>query len=206
MTACSGGPASTVGGARSVTAQDRTYTLDGVILDACQREGREPGPDDSRPPYRSVAALLLEAGRAAGVDISGLAVLTAGERQVPGGPSRRLVLVDELATPEQVRVLLDLVEGRLGGGLLATLAGPADRDLGVYQAPTTWTLDAERATVSIPGHLDLSVTAGAADMVLDIPEHDLGWRISGCDGLRGEIHVAGGGRVIAPGSVRPHGP
>ena len=192
------------GDAPTLTAQDRTFTLDGVMLDACRRDGREPGPDDSRPPYRSVAALLLQAGRAAGVDLSGLAVLIAGERQVPGGPSQRLVLVDELATPEQVRVLLDLVEGRLGDGLLTTLAGAADRDLGVYQAPTTWTLDAEQATVRIPGHLELSVTAGSADMVLDIPEHDLRWRIAGCDGLRGEIHVAGGG--LPPGSVRPHGP
>jgi hypothetical protein len=181
-----------VGRARGVTAHHRSYTLDGVILDACQRDGREPGPDDSRPPYRSVAALLLEAGRAAGIDVTGLAVLIAGERRATGGPSQRLVLVDELATPEQVRVLLDLVEGRLGGGLLATLAGSADRDLGVYQAPTLWTLEPERATVSIPGHLELCVTAGFADMVLDIPEHDLSWRIFGCDGLRGDIHVAGG--------------
>jgi hypothetical protein len=192
-----------------VSARHLTYTLDGVILDACQRDGRQPGPDDSRPPYRSVAALLLVGGRAAGVDVSGLAVLTAGERRAPGGPSQRLVLVDELATPEQVRVLLDLVEGRLGGGLLATLAGSADRDLGVYQAPTTWTLEPEQANVSIPGHLELSVTAGSADMMLDIPEHDLCWRISGCDGLRGEIHVAGGGNATgsaSAGSVRRHGP
>jgi hypothetical protein len=172
-----------MGHAWAVTAHHGTYALDGVILDACQRDGREPGPDDSRPPYRSIAALLLETGRAAGVD---------GERRTPGGPSQRLVLVDELATPEQVRVLLDLVEGRLGGGLLATLAGPADHDLGVYQAPTIWTLEMDRATVSIPGHLELSVTAGSADMILDIPEHDLSWHISGCDGLRGDIHVAGG--------------
>jgi hypothetical protein len=163
-----------------------------VLLDACQRDGRRPGPDDSRPACRSVAALLFESGRVAGVDVSGLAVLTAGERRQPGGPLRRLVLVDERATPEQVRVLLDLVEGRLGGGLLATLAGPADRDLGVYQVPTTWTLELERASVSVPGHLELSVTAGSADMVLAIPEHDLFWEVSGCDGLRGGIHVAGG--------------
>jgi hypothetical protein len=178
---------------RAVAAADRSYTLDGVLLDACQRDGREPGPDDSRPACRSVAALLLEAGRVAGIDVSGLAVLTAGERRVSGGPLRRLVLVDEQATPEQVRVLLDLVEGRLGGGVLATLAGPADRDLGVYQVPTAWTLEPERAIVSVPGHLELSVTAGSADMTLDIPEHDLSWRVSGCDGLRGGIHVAGVG-------------
>ncbi len=163
-----------------------------MLLDACQRDGRRPGPDDSRPACRSVAALLFESGRVAGVDVSGLGVLTAGERRLPGGPLRRLVLVDERATPEQVRVLLDLVEGRIGGGLLATLAGPADRDLGVYQVPTTWRLELERATVSVPGHLELSVTAGSADMVLAIPEHDLFWEVSGCDGLRGDIHVAGG--------------
>jgi hypothetical protein len=29
-------------------------------------------------------------------------------------------------------------------------------------------------------------------MVLDIPEHDLFWDVSGCEGLRGDIHVAGG--------------
>jgi hypothetical protein len=184
-----------MGHARAVAAADRSYTLDGVILDAGQRDGREPGPHDSRPPCLSIAALLVEAGRAAGVDITGLAVLVAGERRVAGGPLHRLVLVDESATPEQVRVLLDLVEGRLGGGVLATLAGPADRDLGVYQVPTEWTLEPERATVSVPGHLELSVTAGSADMALDIPEHDLFWQISGCDGLRGEIHVAGGQAV-----------
>jgi hypothetical protein len=150
-----------------------------------------------------VAALLFEEGRVAGIDVSGLAVLTAGERRRPGGPLRRLVLVDEAATPEQVRVLLDLVEGRLGGGLLATLAGPADRDLGVYQVPTTWTLEPDRATVSVPGHLELSVTAGSADMVLDIPEHELSWAVSGCAGLRGGIHVAGGEPPAPIHSVMP---
>lgn len=138
-----------------------------------------------------MAALLLEAGRVAGVDVSGLAVLTAGERRVAGGPLHRLVLVDEKATPEQVRLLLDLAEGRLGGGLLATLAGPADRDLGVYQVPTTWTLEPDRATVSVPGHLELSVTAGSADMSLAVPEHELFWEVTGCEGLRGDVHVAG---------------
>jgi hypothetical protein len=175
------------------TARDQTYAVDGVILDACQREERQPGPDDSRPACRSVAALLLGTGRVAGIDVSGLAVITAGERRVTGGPLRRLVLVDETATPQQVRVLLDLVEGRVGGGLLATLAGPADRDLGVYQVPTAWTLEPDRATVSVPGHLELSVTAGSADMALDVPEHDLSWLVSGCEGVRGGIHVAGGG-------------
>ncbi|MGH8992426.1 MAG: DUF1326 domain-containing protein [Acidimicrobiia bacterium] len=175
------------------TVRDDTYVLDGVILDACQRDERQPGPDDSRPACRAVAAILLGAARVAGVDVSGLAVLTAGERRESGGPLRRLVLVDEKATPEQVRVLLDLVEGRIGGGLLATLAGPADRDLGVYQVPTAWTFEPERATVSVPGHLELSVTTGSADMALDVPEHGLSWQVSGCEGLRGGIHVAGSG-------------
>ena len=190
---------------RAATAHDRTYAVDGVILDACHRDGRRPGPDDSRPACRSVAALLLGTGQVAGIDVSGLAVITAGERRITGGPLRRLVLVDETATPEQVRVLLDLVEGRFGGGLLATLAGPADRDLGVYQVPTAWTLEPDRATVSVPGHLELSVTTGSADMTLDVPEHDLSWQVSGCEGVRGDIHVAGGGDAPAalpgPGSI-----
>ncbi len=179
--------------AEASTARDQAYALEGVILDACQRDVRQPGPDDSRPACRSVAALLLGTGRVAGVDVSGLAVLTAGERRLSGGPLQRLVLVDERATPQQVRVLLDLVEGRYGGGMLATLAGPADRDLGVYQVPTVWMLEPERATVSVPGHLELSVTAGSADMALDVPEHDLCWQVLGCEGIRGGIHVAGVG-------------
>lgn len=185
---------------RTRTARDQTYALDGVILDACQRDERDPGPDNSRPACRSVAALILGPARVAGVDVSGLAVLTAGERRTTGGSLQRLVLVDERATPEQVRVLLDLVEGRIGGGLLATLAGPADRDLGVYQVPAAWALDPERATVSVPGHLELSVTAGSADMTLDIPEHHLTWQVSGCEGVRGGIHLAGGRR---PPPFRP---
>ncbi|MGH9039961.1 MAG: DUF1326 domain-containing protein [Acidimicrobiia bacterium] len=180
--------------------RDRTYALDGVILDACQRDERDPGPDDSRPACRSVAALLLGTGLVAGVDVSGLAVITAGERRATAGLLQRLVLVDERATPEQVRVLLDLVEGRIGGGLLATLAGPADRDLGVYQVPAAWVLEPERATVTVPGHLELSVTAGSADMTVDIPEHDLSWQVSGCEGLRGGIHVAGTIQAANPGA------
>jgi hypothetical protein len=143
-----------------------------------------------------VTAWIVERGMVAGVDVSGLAVLTVSERRSSAEPLRRLVLIEERATPQQARAMLDLTEGRLGGSL-AAFASRVDENLGVYQVPVEWELDADRAAVRVPGHLELVVFANSSAMAVDIPEYELSWRVDDGDALRGEIHVAGGVPEVA---------
>lgn len=174
-----------------LTSPATAYSLEGPVLDACDGGHVGPGPSGVHPASRSVAAWIVEHGVVAGVDVSGVVVLTVSQRQFSSGPLRRLVLVDERATPQQVRAILDLVHGRLGG-TLATFASPVDEELGVYQVPVEWELGTDRVAVRAAGHLELVVLADSSTMAVDIPEYDLVWRVGGCDALRGKIHVAGG--------------
>jgi hypothetical protein len=178
----------------AVTTTATAYSLEGAILDACDRRPRDPGLSAvPQPPSHSVTAWIVERGVVASVDVSGLVLVSVWER-FPGGPVRRLVLLDERSTPEQVRAILDLVQGRLG--TLGRFASPVDEDLGVYQVPVAWELPPGRAVVRVPGHLELVVRDDSSDMAVNIPEYDLAWRVDAGDALRGEIHVAG--RVAEP--------
>lgn len=178
--------------ANNTTANNTTaYSLEGTVLDASHGGRVGPGPSGAHPASRSVGALIVEHGVVAGIDVSGVVVLTVSERRFPAGPLRRLALLDERATPQQVRAVLDLVQGRLGG-TLAVFALPVDEELGVYQVPVEWELGTDRVVVRAPGHLELVVLADSSTMAVDIPEYDLVWRVESGDTLRGEIHVAGG--------------
>lgn len=174
-----------------LASPDTAYSVEGTVLDACDGGHLGPPPSGAHPASRSVSAWIVEHGVVAGVDVSGVVVLSVSQRHLSSGPLRRLVLVDERATPQQVRAILDLVQGRLGG-TLATFASPVDEELGVYQVPVEWELAADRAAVRAAGHLELVVLADSSKMAVDIPEYDLVWRVGDGDALRGKIHVAGG--------------
>ena len=60
-----------------------------------------------------VTAWSIRDGRVNDVNVSGLAVVVLVDRH--GDETRRLLLVDDRADPEQLRWLLDAFQGRLGG-------------------------------------------------------------------------------------------
>jgi hypothetical protein len=106
----------------------------------------------------SATAWLIDAGAVRGVDVSNLLVVSVGWRaaEASSATSRLVALVDERATPEQVRALVDVFQGRLGGPLscFALLDGTW---AGVYQVPIDHTSDDGVCTFSVPNRLDMAI-------------------------------------------------
>jgi hypothetical protein len=106
----------------------------------------------------SVTAWLIDAGAVRGVDVSNLLVVSIGWRagEASSATSRLVALVDERATPEQLRALVDVFQGRLGGPLscFALLDGTW---AGVYQLPIDHTSDDGRCTFSVPDRLGMDI-------------------------------------------------
>ena len=105
----------------------------------------------------SATAWLIDTGTVRGVDVSKLVVVSVGWRGgEASGTSRLVALVDERATPEQVRALVDVFQGRLGGPLscFALLDGTW---AGVHQVPIDHKSDAGVFTVCVPNRLDMAI-------------------------------------------------
>jgi len=105
----------------------------------------------------SATAWLIDGGFVGAVDISDLVVVSVGCRAgAPSAPSRLVALVDEKATPEQVRALVDVFQGRLGGPLsrFALLDGTW---AGAYQVPIELTSDGGVCTFSVPNRLGMAI-------------------------------------------------
>jgi len=117
------------------------------------------------PTGGTVAVWRIGAGRVHGVDVSGQVVLVVAGR--PGctteSPATRVVLLDEMANPEQVLALLDALRGR--------------RD-GFCQIPIEYSAAGDRHEISVPDrlraviHLDRMV---ASEVSVALPEHGLEW-------------------------------
>ena len=106
----------------------------------------------------SATAWLIDTGAVRGVDVSNLLVVSVGWRagKASSATSRLVALVDKRATPEQVRALVDVFQGRLGGPLsrFALLDGTW---AGVYQVPIDHTSDRGVCTFSVPDRLGLAI-------------------------------------------------
>jgi hypothetical protein len=106
----------------------------------------------------SATAWLIDAGAVRGVDVSNLLVVSVGWRagEASSATSRLVALVDERATPEQVRALVDVFQGRLGGpfSCFALLDGTW---AGVYQVPIDHTSDGGVWTFSVPNRLGMAI-------------------------------------------------
>jgi hypothetical protein len=96
----------------------------------------------------STTAWWLAEGEVAGVDVSGLVVVSL----LAGG--RRLLLIDERVAPEQLRSLLDAFQGRLGGPL-AGLAADVAEEAGCFQVPVSYEEERGRTRVSVTRKVDL---------------------------------------------------
>jgi len=106
------------------------YQLEGTLLEVCSCDVLCPcwiGEDPDQGTCDSIVAYHLDKGAIRGVDVSGLALVSAVN--IPGnvleGNWRQLVLVDDRATDEQADAMLDAFSGKLGGPLadLAQLIG-----------------------------------------------------------------------------------
>jgi hypothetical protein len=106
----------------------------------------------------SVTAWLIDTGAVRGVDVSDLLVVSIGWRagEASSATPRLVALVDERATPEQVRALVDVFQGQLGGPLsrFALLDGTW---AGVYPAPVELRSDGGVYTFSVPNRLRMAV-------------------------------------------------
>jgi hypothetical protein len=181
------------------------YRLAGTFL----RAGGEPGAGGCA----GVTGWRLSRGEIRGVDVAGLAYLTLDAAGDAAGMVRRVILVDERATPEQVWALLDAIQGRLGGPL-ADLAATVAEELGAYQVPIDWGLVAHAGTVAIPGRVKIVVAPAASkpdmrtalrdarcrappgsmcrpirvvEAAVSVPEHGLLWSCQDRDGISGEF-------------------
>ncbi len=105
----------------------KTYVLDGTLLEACSCMGPCPcwvGDDPDDGSCDAFNAYHIDSGQIQGVDVSGLTLVNVA--QIPGnvlaGNWRLVIYVDEKATAQQRQALLDAFGGKLGGPL-ADLTG-----------------------------------------------------------------------------------
>jgi hypothetical protein len=131
----------------------KTYVLDGTLLEACSCMGPCPcwvGDDPDGGSCDAVTAYHLDRGQIQGVDVSGLSLV--GVAQIPGnvlaGNWRLVMYIDEKATPQQRQALLDAFGGRVGGPL-ADLAGLIGEIVAVIPAPIDHRVEGGKGTLRV---------------------------------------------------------
>jgi hypothetical protein len=129
------------------------YQLEGRILEACNCNVLCPcwiGENPDRGVCEAVVAWRIDAGTAAGVDLSGrtLALVSHIPGNVLAGNWKGLVFIDDAATPEQQEALLKVWTGELGGPV-ADLMQLVGEVVAVERAPITFTVDGGRGTLRI---------------------------------------------------------
>ncbi len=176
-----------------------SYSLSGTVFDV--HEGlpfwveHKPGMGGSC----SVTTWLIARGQIGGVDVSDMVVVTIWMQSDNGASrrARRLILVEEEASPERVRWVVDAFHGRLGGPL-GDLAERVGKELGFYLVPIDYRLEESRITISVPHKVRVVAAgrkipeshpacsggpwlrrwSGKADQVLvNVPEHELVWNL-----------------------------
>jgi len=129
------------------------YQLEGTLLEVCSCDVLCPcwiGEDPDQGKCDSVVAYNLNKGTIRGVDVSGLALVSAVN--IPGnileGNWRQLVYVDDRASDEQADALLDAFSGKLGGPL-ADLAQLVGEVVAVERAPISHSIEDGRGTLTV---------------------------------------------------------
>lgn len=198
----------------------KAYVLTGTLLEACSCGTLCPcwvGEDPDGGSCDAILTYHIDKGEIGGVDVSGLTVM--GVVRVPGnvlaGNWKIVRLIDERATPEQVRALGDAFRGKLGGPL-ADLAGLIGEELGAYQVPIEFQLRGGNGSVvvgnkvraemapfksqygttttlrdsifsTIPG--SPAWVAKASELTVNLPEHGMVWSFSGRNAIQGDFHM-----------------
>ena len=98
----------------------KTYVLDGTLLEACSCVGPCPcwvGDDPDGGRCDTVIAYSIDQGQVGGVDVSNLSFVQVN--QIPGnvlaGNWRAVFYIEDKATPEQREAILNVFSGKLGG-------------------------------------------------------------------------------------------
>jgi hypothetical protein len=108
----------------------KTYVLDGTLLEACSCGGPCPcwvGDDPDGGRCDSVNAYHIDRGQVGEVDVSNLSFVQVN--QIPGnvlsGNWRAVFYIDDKASPEQKEAILNVFSGKLGGPIadVASLVG-----------------------------------------------------------------------------------
>jgi hypothetical protein len=185
-------------GERTLVPESRSgaYVLEGVVLKVTVGEAaglQEPSEQSGR---RSVAAWFITQGKVEALDVSGVHLVTVRHAVGDGQSDRAIILLDEVAAPELLLALLNLIDGRLGEPP-SVLSGVD----AVYQVPIDYQPESGGWSVSIPGRLRISLPAGgmppspqgnaAAEVSVRFPEHDLVWEEHGLDAHYGEFRFVG---------------
>lgn len=181
----------------------------------------DPSPEAGQPgrgPGLVLTVWSMSAGQVGGVEVSGLVVVSVGDRTQDR--ARQLLLVDERAGPEQVWWLRDAFQGRLGGPL-RDLAAPGAAELGFCQLPLACRLEEQAQAISALPWLSLALVAvpagefeeeagdtpapsplgtGGSCWTVDSvswatggfvswPERGLEWDLEGCTGVFGRFRI-----------------
>jgi hypothetical protein len=169
------------------------YHLSGTLL----RIGLRPGAD----------AWWVAQGSIGDIDVSGLVVVSVTGPSTSSGSAPRVFLIDERVAPEQLRLLLDAFEGRLGGPL-AEVASPVSEELGYYQVPIRYSRDRSRESLIVSRRASLTIRPAvgtrpaalapspsrgldlasvAASGRVRVIEHDLSFDVDELPAARGEF-------------------
>jgi hypothetical protein len=196
----------------------RSYVLEGTLLEACNCNVLCPcwiGEDPDNGTCDSIIAYHVDRGQIGGIDVSGLTVLEA--HHIPGnvlaGNWRQVIFVDDRATEDQMRVLGDAFQGRLGGPL-GDLAGLVGERLGVFTAPIEHALVGGEGTLRVADKIRAATmpyrsaygttttlrdsifstipdspawVAKASEMTVSLPEHGLEWSFSNTNAIQGDF-------------------
>jgi hypothetical protein len=134
-------------------ATAKTYELEGQLLEACSCNTPCPcwiGEDPDGGICKSFLAYHFDRGEIQGIDVSGqtLVKIVYIPGNVLAGNWRAVIYLDENSSPEQRRVLLDVITGELGGPL-ADLAKLVSENLDVRVAPIEYHVHDAEGTIKI---------------------------------------------------------
>jgi hypothetical protein len=192
------------------------YTLEGTLLEVCNCNVLCPcwiGEDPDNGTCDAALVHHIDSGTIDGVDVSGLnwAEIAHIPGNVLAGDHRVICFVDEHATPEQLRALVDAFQGRLGGPL-AEMAELVGELIAVQQVPIQYTLTEGDGSLRIGAEVSADVTpyrgpsgevttlhesifstipgspawvGKASDFRVDLPEHGFQWHIEGRNAIQG---------------------
>ena len=141
----------------------KTYVLDGTLLEACSCGGPCPcwvGDDPDGGRCDSVNAYHIDRGRVGGVDVSNLSFVQVN--QIPGnvlsGNWRAVFYIDDKASPEQKEAILNVFSGKLGGPVADVASLVGDR-VAVHFVPIEHRVEGGQGTLRVGEVVEAEMTA-----------------------------------------------
>src|SRR5271165_5565852 len=163
-------------------ATAKTYELEGQLLEACSCNTPCPcwiGEDPDGGICKSFLAYHFDRGEIQGIDVSGQTLVKIV--YIPGtslaGNWRAVIYLDDKSSPEQRKVLLDVITGELGGPLASAEMAPYRSGDG----KPTKLVDSIFST--IPG--SPAYVAKASHHRVNLPEFNFVWEYSGKNAIQG---------------------